>query len=403
MGLLIFCLLVLSLLLSLGLTVIVKRVAPKVGFVDRPGHRKIHHVPKALGGGVAIFLSMAIPIVVGLVVVNSVTFTAPAGEESDLVGRVQTLLAVHQGGIKQQTGTALKLLLAMLGMHLLGLWDDRKALGPYIKLAIQLTTVAVLVVWADLRALTALDEMGLGKWPSVIITVLWIAGITNAFNFLDNMDGLSAGVAAVCASAFLLTVLTMPEPRQFFVAVMLALFIGSLLGFLVYNFSPASIFMGDSGSLLIGLVLGVLTIRTTYLAEPQTSPLSARWYALLAPLVVLAVPLYDLIVVSIIRIRMGRSPFVGDTNHFSHRLVGRGMSRRTAVLCIYLITAATSLAAVLLPHVKSSLQAMLIFGQTILVLGVVMLLEQHPLPANSDILPTPQPKKSEPEKVELNR
>jgi len=206
------------------------------------------------------------------------------------------------------------------------------------------------------------------------------------------MDGLSAGVAAVCGGAFLLTVLTMPEPRQLFVAVTLALFIGALLGFLVFNFAPASIFMGDSGSLLVGLVLGVLTIRTTYLPTPDQSALGVRWYALLAPLVVLAVPLYDLIVVSCIRLSKGKSPFVGDTNHFSHRLVARGMTRRTAVLCIYLITAATSLAAVLLPHVRTALQACLIFGQTILVLGVVMLLEQHPLPAHANDLPTPQPK-----------
>jgi UDP-GlcNAc:undecaprenyl-phosphate GlcNAc-1-phosphate transferase len=164
---------------------------------------------------------------------------------------------------------------------------------------------------------------------------------------------------------------------------------------LVFNFAPASIFMGDSGSLLVGLVLGVLTIRTTYLPAGDQSNLGARWYALLAPLVVLAVPLYDLVVVSFIRIKAGRSPFVGDTNHFSHRLVARGMSRRTAVLCIYLITAATSLAAVLLPHVRTGMQACLIFGQTILVLGVVMLLEQHPLPAHASDLPTPQPKTEE--------
>jgi len=312
-------------------------------------------------------------------------------------------LEVHWPGIRQQTPLALKFLGAMLAMHLLGLWDDRKALGPYLKLVIQLAIITGLVMWADLRALTVLDKLGLGKWPSVIVTVLWIAGITNAFNFLDNMDGLSAGVAAVCGGAFLLTVLTMPEPRQVFVAVMLALFIGALLGFLVFNFAPASIFMGDSGSLLVGLVLGVLTIRTTYLPAPDQSALGRRWYALLAPLVVLAVPLYDLIVVSFIRLRMGKSPFVGDTNHFSHRLVARGMSRRTAVLCIYLITAATSLAAVLLPHVRTPLQACLIFGQTILVLGVVMLLEQHPLPAHANDLPTPQPKTLEPPKVEIKR
>jgi UDP-GlcNAc:undecaprenyl-phosphate GlcNAc-1-phosphate transferase len=403
MGLVILCLMVVSFLLSLGLTAVVRRVAVRVGFVDRPGHRKIHYIPKPLGGGVAILLAMVIPMVGGLLMVHFIEFHEPAGQSVDLMGRAQHLLAVHQAGIRHQIPLALKFLGAMLAMHLLGLWDDRKALGPYVKLAIQLAIIAGLVLWADLRALTVLDKLGMGKWPSVIVTVLWIAGITNAFNFLDNMDGLSSGVAAVCASAFLLTVLTMPEPRQVFVAVMLGLFIGALLGFLVFNFPPAKIFMGDSGSLLIGLVLGVLTIRTTYLPAPDQSAVGVRWYALLAPVVVLAVPLYDLIVVSAIRLRMGKSPFVGDTNHFSHRLVARGMSRRTAVLCIYLITAATSLAAVLLPHVRTSLQACLIFVQTILILGVVMLLEQHPLPAYANNLPTPQPKTIEPEKVELKR
>lgn len=403
MGLLLLCLFAVSLLLSFGLTAAIRKLAVRVGFVDKPGHRKIHHIPKPLGGGVAILLAIAIPITLGLLAASLTKFDEPVGEASGLIGRARHLVAIHQAGIRHQIPLALKVLGAMVAIHLLGLWDDRKALGPYLKLAIQLLIITVLVVWADLRGLTVLDKLGLGKWPSVVITVLWIAGITNAFNFLDNMDGLSAGVAAVCAAAFLLTVLTMPEPRQLFVAVMLAMFIGVLLGFLIFNFPPASIFMGDSGSLLIGLVLGVLTIRTTYLPAPEQKELGARWYAVLAPLVVLAVPLYDLIVVSIIRLRRGKSPFVGDTNHFSHRLVARGMSRRTAVLSIYLITAATSLAAVLLPHVRTSWQAFLIFGQTLLVLGVVMLLEQHPLPAHSGTLPTPQPKTIGPEKVELKR
>jgi UDP-GlcNAc:undecaprenyl-phosphate GlcNAc-1-phosphate transferase len=100
-----------------------------------------------------------------------------------------------------------------------------------------------------------------------------------------------------------------------------------------------------------------------------------------APLIVLAVPLYDLIVVSAIRLARGKSPFVGDTNHFSHRLVARGMSRRTAVLCLYLITAATSIAAILLTQVHTTFGAVLVFVQTLLILGVVFLLEQHPLPS----------------------
>jgi len=180
------------------------------------------------------------------------------------------------------------------------------------------------------------------------------------------MDGLSAGVAAVCTAAFLVAALSI---GQWFVAAALAMLLGAVLGFLCFNFAPASIFMGDSGSLLLGLVLGVLTIRTTYL--PAGADFGAGWYAVFAPVIVLAVPLYDLVVVS---------PFVGDTNHFSHRLVARGMSKRTAVLSIYLITAATAVAAIVLPHVRSTFTAMLIFLQTLLILGVVMLLEQHPLP-----------------------
>jgi UDP-GlcNAc:undecaprenyl-phosphate/decaprenyl-phosphate GlcNAc-1-phosphate transferase len=123
----------------------------------------------------------------------------------------------------------------------------------------------------------------------------------------------------------------------------------------------------------------VLTVRTTFL--PKGQDWGAGWYAVFAPLIVLAVPLYDLIVVSVIRISRGKNPFVGDTNHFSHRLVARGMSRRTAVLTLYLLTAATSVAAILLPYVTSTFAAMLIFAQTLLVLGVVALLEQHPLPS----------------------
>jgi UDP-GlcNAc:undecaprenyl-phosphate GlcNAc-1-phosphate transferase len=224
------------------------------------------------------------------------------------------------------------------------------------------------------RALTALTAV-----PSATLTVLWIVAVTNAFNFLDNMDGLSAGVAAVCTTAFLVTAILI---EQWFVAATLALLLGAVLGFLCWNFPPERIFMGDSGSLVLGFVLGVLTIRTTYLRPEQN--FGAGWYSVFAPLIVLALPLYDLVVVSIIRLARGKSPFVGDTNHFSHRLVARGMSRRTAVLCLYLVTAATAVAAILLPYVQSTLGAILIFAQTLLVLGVVALLEQHPLPASDE-------------------
>ncbi len=354
-----------------------KRIAPRLGFVDKPGGRKVHANPKPLGGGVAIVAGFAIPILLAVVLIANISIgpqvllsarIAEAGGYAD-----DARMSAYWSGAHQQTPLALTFVAATLGLHLLGLRDDRKAMGPYVKLLAQFIAAGVLVIpFREVRILTAL-----GTGPSIVISLLWIVGITNAFNFLDNMDGLSAGIAAVASTAFLITALLI---QQWFVAASLALLLGSLLGFLCFNFPPASIFMGDSGSLVIGFILGVLTVRTTFL--PHDRQWANGWYAVFAPVIVLAVPLYDLIVVSIIRLSRGKSPFVGDTNHFSHRLVARGMSRRTAVLCLYLLTAATSVAAILLPHVETTFAAMLIFAQTLLVLGVVALLEQHPLPSD---------------------
>lgn len=357
----ILALIAVSFVISWLLTFALIRVAPRLGFVDKPGGRKIHANPKPLGGGVAIFWAFALPLLVVLLALNIVTIATKPGE----------LMAALMSGAVRQTPMALTLIASTFALHLLGLIDDRRALGPYLKLVFQLAAAAAMVVpFREVRVLTAL-----GPVVSMALSILWIVAITNAFNFLDNMDGLSAGIAAVATTAFLVTTLLI---QQWFVAASLSLLLGALCGFLCFNFPPARIFMGDSGSLVIGFILGVLTVRTTFL--PPGTQWAAGWYAVFAPVIVLAVPLYDLLVVSLIRIWNGRSPFVGDTNHFSHRLVARGMSRRTAVLCLYLITAATSVAAILLPYVTTTFAAMLIFVQTLLVLAVVALLEQHPLP-----------------------
>jgi UDP-GlcNAc:undecaprenyl-phosphate GlcNAc-1-phosphate transferase len=357
-----------SFVVSLLVTAGMLRVAPRLGFVDKPGGRKVHANPKPLLGGVGIVAGFALPLLGG--------FAAFALAAPDSPDDPRHHLA--RGAIEQ-----LPLLLAFVGgiaaLHVVGLIDDRRAMGPYGKLLVQLAVSAVLVVGFDVRAMHFLDAHVGGAWLSWLATILWITAITNAFNFLDNMDGLSAGVAAVASVAFLVAALSI---EQWFVAAALAALLGSLLGFLCWNFPPARIFMGDSGSLVIGFVLGVLTVRTTFL--PPTQSFAAGWYVVFAPLLVLALPLYDLVVVSAIRMANGKSPFVGDTNHFSHRLVRRGMSKRTAVLCLYLVTAATSAAAIVLPHVTSTLSAVALFVQTLLVLGVVALLEQHPLPPSSN-------------------
>jgi UDP-GlcNAc:undecaprenyl-phosphate GlcNAc-1-phosphate transferase len=364
-----------SLIISCLATMAMIRLAVRFGFVDKPGGRKIHANPKPLGGGIAIFLGFALPLLGVLIVLNCITIAPKPGDR----------FTAYLSGAIERTPMALCLLGAMFAMHILGLIDDRRALGPYSKLIAQLSIIAAFVIpFREMRILSLLDtQFGTHGMISATLAILWIGIITNAFNFLDNMDGLSAGVAAVSATAFLVATLSI---QQWFVAGSLAMLLGALLGFLLWNFPPAKIFMGDSGSLIIGMLLGVLTVLTTYL--PPGVQWGAGWYAVFMPAIVMALPLYDLLVVSALRMARGKSPFVGDTNHFSHRLVARGMSRRTAVLCLYLVTAATAIGGVLLPHVNSPFAASLIFVQTVLVLGVVALLEQHPLPPKSQ----PQPK-----------
>jgi len=208
---------------------------------------------------------------------------------------------------------------------------------------------------------------------SVAVTVLWFAAITNAFNFLDNMDGLSAGVATICAALLLACALL---SGQWFVAGVLALLIGALLGFLAFNFPPASIFMGDGGSLVIGFLLAFGSVRVTYTDLDTPAATSGGWWAVLTPLVVLAIPLYDLTSVTLIRLSQGRSPFVGDTQHFSHRLVQRGLTRSAAVIVIYAGTLAAGLGGVLLTQVTHAWQAGLIAAQTAVILIMLALLER---------------------------
>jgi UDP-GlcNAc:undecaprenyl-phosphate GlcNAc-1-phosphate transferase len=256
-----------------------------------------------------------------------------------------------------------------------GVIDDRRSLGAMPKLLVQAATAFVIAALFDVRLLTLLEtSYGLGPWPSVIITVLWIVVVTNAINFMDNMDGLAGGVSAIAASLFMAACLV---NRQWFIAATLALLVGALIGFLVFNFPPAKIFMGDGGSLVIGFILAILTARTTYYAPDDPYPgqaMGTAWYGVFMPLVVLAVPLYDFVTVTAIRLRQGRSPFVGDQQHFSHRLVQRGMSKRGAVVVIWAATAVTGIGGIALGSLRPW-QAALVGVQTLAVLAMIWLLE----------------------------
>ncbi|MEK6238830.1 MAG: undecaprenyl/decaprenyl-phosphate alpha-N-acetylglucosaminyl 1-phosphate transferase, partial [Planctomycetales bacterium] len=245
-----------------------------------------------------------------------------------------------------------------------GLLDDRRGLDWRFRLLVQ-TLVATCVAAGGCR-LTFFVDLPL---LTGTITVFWIVGLINAFNMLDNMDGLSAGVAAIAGGMFATVMLTASEgsngPPQLFVACFLLVLVGSLVGYLHHNRPPAKLFMGDAGSYFIGYWLAVGTILATFRVPGKPD------HAILAPLCVLAVPLYDAATVIWIRLREGRSPFHADHKHFSHRLVELGMTPPQAVGTVYLLTVITGLAALLLYQVSTPWAAgtvlLLVFSVLVLV------------------------------------
>ena len=350
------------LIVSLAVTYVVRAWARRSGFVDHPSGHKKHGAPVALGGGIALVVSICGPILAGTVVAWALHGETPPAWLPDLV-------KMHLDGIASKLPVVVAIMAGAVVLHIVGLVDDRKALGPWPKLAAQFA-VALFTAWPmGIRAIEVLPAP-----ISIGITVLWIVLITNAFNFLDNMDGLSAGVAVIAAGIFAVASMS---AGQIFVPVMAWVMVGGLLGFLVFNFSPATIFMGDSGSLVLGYLMSVLMILTTFYDPAQNlTPLGV-----IVPVVVLAVPLYDVASVVLHRIRVGESPFRGDWRHFSHRLVRRGMTQHGAVLTIYLATAATGLPAIILPRVDW-ISASLLLVQCLCVVTMIAILEHTKTPSN---------------------
>lgn len=346
------------LILSVVFTYITRGVALRVGFVDRPGvGHKQHARPTALGGGVALLLAITVPIVISGAVMWSMGQAMPDWFPDSW--------KPHLPGIVSKLPTLLGILGCATILCVVGLVDDRRPLGPNPKFVAQIA-VAIVTAWIlKIRAAEALSAP-----MSIVLTVLWIVLITNAFNFLDNMDGLSAGVAAIAAAIFAVASF---QTQQLFVPGFACLLVGALAGFLFFNFSPASIFMGDAGSMPIGYLLSVLTILTTFYDPSQ----NLKPFGIAVPLLVLAVPLYDVASVVIHRIRAGESPLRGDRRHFSHRLVRRGLSTRGAVLTIYLATAATGLPAIALPHVGWFIAALLVL-QCLCTVTMIAILEHVP-------------------------
>ena len=278
-----------------------------------------------------------------------------------------SFIAPHLPGLLHQSGKLWTMLAGGTVLMLLGLADDRRGLDWRFRLTVQ-TLVAIVLVRLGWRMSLFLDM----PWFTGALSVLWIVGLVNSFNMLDNMDGLSAGVAAIAAAILAAVMLLTPRPDnnqpQLFVAGLLLVIVGSLLGFLWHNRPPARLFMGDAGSYLVGYLLAMATLTATFAGGDLPK------HAILAPLCVLAVPLYDTASVVLIRLRSGRSPMVGDKSHFSHRLVDLGMSKTQAVLTIYLATATCGLGALLLRQVSRA-GAMIVLLMVVCTLALIAILE----------------------------
>lgn len=363
---LVLALIPVALLVSLLATWLARFVGRKLNAMDGAGVAgQVKAPPRRVPniGGVGIFLGFALPLVGALVyfagfgaMVRSDPLPVPEG------------MREYLSGVQSKAGDAWLILAAAFVLHVLGLFDDRKPLGPFVKLFILAGVSLGALVLTQTRMFTMLDPLVGGTWASYGLTLLWVLVVTNALNFLDNMDGLSAGVATIASACFLAIALL---AGQWFVAAMLALLVGSLLGFLWFNKPVASIFMGDGGSLVIGFLLAFLSVRITY---SHTQQEAITWHAVFTPLVVLAVPLYDFTSVVLLRLKQGRSPFVGDLQHVSHRLVKRGLSKPLAVVTICGLAGVVGLAGVLLPGATAT-EATLIACQVALLLVVLAIME----------------------------
>ena len=349
---------VVATIISMILTAIVKKVAVKTNFVAHPQADRFHKSVIPMGGGIAIFATIIIFCVAVFAMVK-----CPSSIFSHCPVMSSETAAEYIKGFHGRTTEMLIIAASITVLFLLGLSDDLKRLSPLFKLVVQFAVAGTAAYFADVRVEFFIEN----RIITSAISAFWIVLIMNAFNFLDNMDGASAGIATIVT---LILFVASAMSGQVFVAGFSLILAGSMLGFLFFNFFPASVFMGDAGSFVVGFCVAMLTLKTTYYQQATGS----GWHMVLMPLVIMALPLYDFTSVTILRISQGKSPFVGDTQHFSHRLTKRGLGQLQAVLTLYLATLCTGLGAIVL-KTASTVFAILIFVQTIMILTIIAILE----------------------------
>ena len=312
-----------SFCLSYLLTPIAQNLAFRFNVLDTPNYRKIHKSPTPLLGGLAIFLAFLFTLVFFYLLISYQLFiTGPAffsfGEEK----LFWLKMALY--------------LICSLFIILIGILDDFKSLDFKLKLLIQ-SLVAFIMVFSGSR----LNFFHL-SYLNALISFFWIVGLTNSFNLLDNMNGLSSGLAIIILSLFAFLAYT---THHALFALFLLIPIGSLLGFLPYNFPKARIFLGDTGSLFIGFSLATYS---TWLFDHLIKSNTSHWAVLIEMLFLLFIPLCDTLTVIAIRIKKHHPIYVGDTNHLSHQLVKRGLAPTKAVLILFMGSLLTGILGLLI-------------------------------------------------------
>jgi UDP-GlcNAc:undecaprenyl-phosphate GlcNAc-1-phosphate transferase len=314
---------------ALILTPVLRLVAPSLGFVDQPKADRQHRDPTPLLGGVAIAAGVALGL----------------GVRLPLEGPVIGVLA------------GAGLLVAF------GLVDDRRAISPRAKLLVQILAAGIAVSFGIRTTFLPFEAL------NTAFTLFWIVGITNAFNLLDNMNGLAAGVAAIAGATFAILASRYQQlgPEQLPAAVMGAALAGACLGFLPFNFPRGRIFMGDAGSLVVGFVLASVAAIGSW--KSPTLPTSIG-----IPVLVLAYPIFDTTLVTLLRWRDGRPITEGGKDHSSHRLVRLGLGETEAVLLIYLFSLCHAFTVMLVASVtfRLSLIALGTSASVLFIFGMVL-------------------------------
>jgi len=280
-----------ALVMAIAATPAARWLAPRAGFIDHPDARRVHTRPVPRLGGIAIYVAV---IVAALILGDQFNF--------------------DEFGV---------ILIGATGVSFMGLIDDRWGLRPMVKLVGQI--IAALLLW--------FSGIRVGTFHNPVLdlgaTVFWVVYITNAINFLDNMDGLSSGVSAIAAAFF---ALMCSFSGQYLVGALSVAVLAACLGFLFYNLNPANIFMGDSGALFLGYVLAAIGIKLKF-------PDNVTFVTWMVPVLVMGLPVFDMVLVVTSRLRRRLNPMTTPgKDHTSHRLVAAGMTQREAVLTLYVVS-----------------------------------------------------------------